>query len=253
MYMRNVFITPISHGCFLFSGVNQVPKNILCLDTLKIMLGGSPPPLLMHTHIRTIAISHTKRVYTQIHAILSIFCLHSCVSLLCDQKCEGFLPPEWRKFSVDPQITSLEVLFSILAKAFDLSADFTISYRSLEPTGTEQYAAVLSDWDLDAAFLRAHNLSVASATEPCLNLRIDIKPFSEAPDWDVAAASQPSPCANSAATAAPQLAAQTPVVSSGTASASIGATGQKYVHTMQARLPGLIMNQVSNGADPRYF
>lgn len=70
------------------------------------------------------------------------------------QKCEGYLPPEWRKFSVDPQITSMEVLFSILAKAFDLKTDFAISYRTLDANGQDVYVAVFSDWDLDAAFLR---------------------------------------------------------------------------------------------------
>lgn len=70
------------------------------------------------------------------------------------QKCEGNLPPEWRKFSVDPQITSLEVLYSILAKAFDLKTDFSISYKTVDMTGADTFAAVLSDWDLDAAFLR---------------------------------------------------------------------------------------------------
>lgn len=64
------------------------------------------------------------------------------------------MPPEWRKFSVDPQITSLEVLYSILAKAFDLKADFAINYKTIDPHGQEIYLAVLSDWDLDAAFLR---------------------------------------------------------------------------------------------------
>lgn len=70
------------------------------------------------------------------------------------QKCEGVLQPEWRKFSVDPQITSLEVLYSILAKAFDIKTDFAISYRTKDPHGHEIYLAVVSDWDLDAAFLR---------------------------------------------------------------------------------------------------
>jgi TBC1 domain family member 25 len=31
---------------------------------------------------------------------------------------------------------------------------------------------------------RAYNYSIATNTEPCLNLRIDIKPFSEAPVWE---------------------------------------------------------------------
>lgn len=70
------------------------------------------------------------------------------------QKCEPTLPPEWRKFSVDPQITTLEVLYSILAKAFDVKYDFTISYKTLDPSGHETFLGVLSDFDLDAAFLR---------------------------------------------------------------------------------------------------
>lgn len=36
------------------------------------------------------------------------------------QKCETRHQPEYRKFSVDPQITSIEVLQSILVKAFDI-------------------------------------------------------------------------------------------------------------------------------------
>lgn len=65
------------------------------------------------------------------------------------------MQPEWRKFSVDPEITSFEVLQSILAKAFDLKGDFTICYRILDVSGHEVYAPLLSDWDLDAAFLKS--------------------------------------------------------------------------------------------------
>ncbi|KAL1124373.1 hypothetical protein AAG570_001002 [Ranatra chinensis] len=86
-------------------------------------------------------------------------------------KCEGLLSPEYRKFSVDPQITSFEVLLSILAKAFDIRGDFTVSYRVLDDYGQETYIALLSDWDLDAAFL--------SASEPYLCLRVDMRPFEE--------------------------------------------------------------------------
>lgn len=70
------------------------------------------------------------------------------------QKCEGNQQPELRKFSVDPQITSFEVLQSILAKAFDLKGEFTICYRVYDVTGHETYMPLLSDWDLDAAFLK---------------------------------------------------------------------------------------------------
>lgn len=55
---------------------------------------------------------------------------------------------------MDPQITTLEVLYSILAKAFDVKYDFTISYKTLDPGGNEAFLGVLSDFDLDAAFLR---------------------------------------------------------------------------------------------------
>ncbi|PSN42621.1 hypothetical protein C0J52_20023 [Blattella germanica] len=62
--------------------------------------------------------------------------------------------PEYRKFSVDPQITSFEVLQSILAKAFDIRGEFTVCYRAFDDYGQETYLSLLSDWDLDAAFLR---------------------------------------------------------------------------------------------------
>lgn len=70
------------------------------------------------------------------------------------QKCEGLMQPEFRKFSVDPQITSFEVLQSILAKAFDIKGEFTICYRTFDVYGQETYLPLLSDWDLDAAFLK---------------------------------------------------------------------------------------------------
>uniref|UniRef100_A0A1B0EZQ1 Uncharacterized protein n=1 Tax=Phlebotomus papatasi TaxID=29031 RepID=A0A1B0EZQ1_PHLPP len=142
------------------------------------------------------------------------------------KKYEMNLPPEWRKFSVDPQITSLEVLYSILAKAFDLKTDFTISYKAIDPNGQEIYLSVLSDWDLDAAFLRAHNYSISTSAEPCLNLRVDIKPFSEAPDWDSSS--------NSGLLNAPK---------ENMLNQSLGA-GQRYVQNVQNRLPGILMNQM---------
>lgn len=70
------------------------------------------------------------------------------------QKCEGLLQPEYRKFSVDPQITSFEVLQSILRKAFDIKGEFTICCRAIDETGHEIYTSILSDWELEAAFVR---------------------------------------------------------------------------------------------------
>ncbi|XP_053690581.1 uncharacterized protein LOC128739177 [Sabethes cyaneus] len=138
------------------------------------------------------------------------------------KKCEKNVPPETRKFSVDPQITSLEVLYSILAKAFDLKTDFGISCKAPDSTGQESYLVVLSDWDLDAAFMRAHNQSIATKSEPCLYLRVDIKPFSETSEWDGSI--------NTGGITRELASLQQ----------SFGA-GQKYV---QNKLPGLIMNHM---------
>ncbi|KAK7788562.1 hypothetical protein R5R35_011751 [Gryllus longicercus] len=121
------------------------------------------------------------------------------------KKCEGFLQPEYRKFSVDPQITSFEVLQSLLAKAFDIKGDFTVCYRTFDDYGQETFLPLLSDWDLDAAFL--------SASDPYLCLQVDMKPFEESSDeWEVGPI-------DVVRTQAPE-------------------------HKPQNRLPGIIMNQV---------
>ncbi|CAG2053891.1 unnamed protein product [Timema podura] len=122
-------------------------------------------------------------------------------------KCEGVLQPEHRKFSVDPQITSFEVLQSILAKAFDIKGEFTVCYRTFDDYGQETYLSLLSDWDLDAAFL--------SASDPCLGLQVDLKPFEESCDeWDmVGCMDTPRPISTE-------------------------------TKLLQNRLPGLILNQV---------
>ncbi|XP_072537904.1 TBC1 domain family member 25 isoform X2 [Salminus brasiliensis] len=98
------------------------------------------------------------------------------------KKCEGVLPVEFRSFAVDPQITSLEVLQHILIRAFELNGrrNFGISYLSRDRGGVEVYLSLLSDWDLDAAFV--------SAAKPYLQLKMDIKPSEDSPvleDWDI--------------------------------------------------------------------
>lgn len=87
------------------------------------------------------------------------------------KKCEGGQCPEYRKFSVDPQITSFEVLQNLLAKAFDIKGEFTVSYLARDDEGGDTYLGLLSDWDLDAAFL--------SSSDPCLKLKVELKPFEE--------------------------------------------------------------------------
>ncbi|XP_029304338.1 TBC1 domain family member 25 [Cottoperca gobio] len=98
------------------------------------------------------------------------------------KKCDQVLPMEFRSFAVDPQITSLEVLQHILIRAFDLNGkrNFGISYLSRDRSGAEMYRSLLSDWDLDVAFV--------SAAKPYLLLKMDIKPSEESPvmeDWDI--------------------------------------------------------------------
>ena len=61
-------------------------------------------------------------------------------------------PDEHRKFSVDPNLTSYDILRSILTRAFDLGeseADFIIMFSS-----AGEWMPLLSDWDLDVAILR---------------------------------------------------------------------------------------------------
>ncbi|XP_026187923.1 TBC1 domain family member 25 isoform X2 [Mastacembelus armatus] len=98
------------------------------------------------------------------------------------KKCDGVLPVEFRSFAVDPQITSLEVLQHILIRAFDLNGkrNFGISYLSRDRSDAEMYLSLLSDWDLDVAFV--------SAAKPHLQLKMDIKPSEDSPvmeDWDI--------------------------------------------------------------------
>ncbi|XP_006902556.1 PREDICTED: TBC1 domain family member 25-like [Elephantulus edwardii] len=97
-------------------------------------------------------------------------------------KCESILPPEFRSFAVDPQITSLDVLQHLLIRAFDLTGkkNFGISYLDRNQLGQEAYLSLLTDWDLRAAF--------ATASEPYLQLRIDIQPTEDSlllDDWDI--------------------------------------------------------------------
>jgi len=61
---------------------------------------------------------------------------------------------EYRKFSVDPNITSFDVLQSILCRAFELPpSDISIAYRAVDGEGQETWNSLLSDWDLDTAIL----------------------------------------------------------------------------------------------------
>ncbi|XP_026500412.2 ecotropic viral integration site 5 protein homolog [Vanessa tameamea] len=143
------------------------------------------------------------------------------------KKCEGKLQPELRKFSVDPQITSLEVLQSILVKAFDVKSDFTLSYRTVDDYGQEVYLPLLSDWDLDAAFLKAHNIALTQRSEPCVQLKVDMKPFAEASeDWE------------------PPTISSAPVTQNCKEQPTVYQATQVEKQESQTGFQGLIMNQV---------
>lgn len=137
----------------------------------------------------------------------------------------------------------MEVLYSLLAKAFDIKSDFSIKYKAYDPAGNEIYLAVLSDWDLDAAFLRIHNISIQTSTEPCLMLQIDIKPFTEVKEWDPDAMNSPinAVIVSNSAGATPTSSSSRELISP--LQQSLGVS-QKYVQQMQTKLPGLIMNQM---------
>ena len=66
-----------------------------------------------------------------------------------------------RKFSVDPNLTTYEILRTILSRAFEIKQDgFRLNYFSPD----QQSLPLLSDWDLDAA--------IVSASYPFLQLEV---------------------------------------------------------------------------------
>ena len=66
-----------------------------------------------------------------------------------------------RKFSVDPNLTTYEILRTILSRAFEIKQDdFRLNYFSAD----QQRLPLLSDWDLDSAII--------SASYPVLQLEV---------------------------------------------------------------------------------
>lgn len=82
-----------------------------------------------------------------------------------------------KKFCVDPQITSYNVLYSLIGQAFGLnhSNGFQMSYMNREslinsPKNNDyessEYTTLYNDWDLDAAFLNSSNPYLAIMLTP---------------------------------------------------------------------------------------
>jgi len=94
------------------------------------------------------------------------------------KRVDGHVVPEYRRFSVDPQLTTYEILRSLVSRAFDIQSDFLIQYRFEEQSGQEIFLHLISDWDLEAAFDRA--------ADPYLCLRIDPIPLEQTvEEWDL--------------------------------------------------------------------
>ncbi|KAF6025571.1 TBC1D25 [Bugula neritina] len=85
-----------------------------------------------------------------------------------------------KKFSLDPDITSFEMLQSLLTKAFNMKGKFMISYVTIDDEEHLVQLSVHNDWDLDAAILNSNSV------ESCLKLIIQQKsPDEGLGDWDV--------------------------------------------------------------------
>lgn len=135
----------------------------------------------------------------------------------------------------------------MLAKAFDVDSNFSIKYKAYDPAGNEVYLPVLSDWDLDAAFLRIHNIAIQTSTEPCLVLQIDMKPLDDTEN-NVDDESETTHLMSTEEKSTFVDSALTPVTVTAKdfmspLQQSLGAS-QKYMQQMQNRLPGLIMNHM---------
>ncbi|XP_055342876.1 LOW QUALITY PROTEIN: TBC1 domain family member 25-like [Paramacrobiotus metropolitanus] len=108
-----------------------------------------------------------------------VFSLHQMEAIKVKvTKCDGVKDPVYKKFCIDPRITSFDILRKLLAKALEIKSDFTISYQARDECNRPTYLSLLSDWDLDAALL--------SYADPCLRLKVDVQPFVDGfDDWDI--------------------------------------------------------------------
>ncbi|KAI1306017.1 TBC1 domain family member 25 [Halotydeus destructor] len=80
-----------------------------------------------------------------------------------------------RRFTVDPQVTSIGVLQSIVVKAFSLKGDFTLNYYRPD---IASYVPLTNEWDLDCAFI--------SCSRPFLQIKLKVDRRQHGlTDWDI--------------------------------------------------------------------
>ncbi|RWS05704.1 TBC1 domain family member 25-like protein, partial [Dinothrombium tinctorium] len=100
-----------------------------------------------------------------------------------------------RRFSIDPQITDLSTLQSIIVRAFNSKRDFNLTYYRRD---VNSFVSLQNDWDLDAAYL--------SSSHPFLQIRMSVDKQTALPDWDIITVADVTKAAQMAATQTHQLA-----------------------------------------------
>lgn len=158
--------------------------------------------------------------------------LPRCLKKIFSQKIEDECKDDWRKFSIDPAITNIEVLYSLLAKAFDIKSDFSITYKGCDLNDIETHFLIENDWDLQSAILRSNKIAFQHSCEPYVDLEIEVIPRTEVKEF---VSSESRNGGKTFANSAKEIVS--PIQQ------GIGA-GQKYVQNMQTKLPGLIMNHM---------
>ncbi|CAK8676857.1 unnamed protein product [Clavelina lepadiformis] len=97
------------------------------------------------------------------------------------KKYAGYFNPESRSFAVDPHLTTFEDLQKILIEAFNLNGPFHLTYLCRDDAGENIFLSMLTEWDLDAAFL--------TSSDPHLRLKLDAEPYKDGlmskTDWDL--------------------------------------------------------------------
>nr|CAB3266836.1 TBC1 domain family member 25-like [Phallusia mammillata] len=87
------------------------------------------------------------------------------------KKFAGYFNPESKSFAVDPHLTTFDDLQKILVEAFNLNGPFHITYLCRDDVGENVFLSMLTDWDLDAAFM--------TSSDPHLRLKLDAEPYKD--------------------------------------------------------------------------
>ncbi|VDN22076.1 unnamed protein product [Dibothriocephalus latus] len=80
------------------------------------------------------------------------------------------------QFSVDPKLTTYDVLVDLISRRFEVTGDFKISYLVMDKYGEQSLLPLHTDFDLDAA--------IFASSDRTLRLFIETKSKSD-DDWDI--------------------------------------------------------------------